>query len=104
MIELLKAYNEYRYREYESEQITLDEFIKEIKTEKGVIYITYTEDDNGVPMQTAYDLKHEEYITLYNEEEKERKKVELEYFIQDLLYCDFDDFIRDCWEYVKEGE
>lgn len=102
MKELLKAYNDYHYREYEHGPLTMEEFKKEIENENGIIYIAYTEDETGAPMQTAYDFKTQEYITLYNEEEKERKKVSLKWFIHDLKYASFDDFIRDCWQYAQE--
>lgn len=104
MTELLNAYNVYTYREYEKEPTSWGQFIDMILLNKGIIYIAYTEDETGTPMQCAYDLKNEEYITLYNGEEKERTKVPLECFINDLLFCVFDDFIRECWKYAQEEE
>lgn len=102
MKKLLQALNDYRAREYDDAPMNWGQFIDTLLLNRGLLYIAYTEDDNGAPMQMAYDVKRCEYVHMYNGEEKARETASLETFANDLEICEFDDFVRDLWQYAED--
>ena len=103
-VELLDALNKYYEQEYGDWYDTLSDTIGEDGL-IGIAYTEYYENDDYYEydtIQVSYDLDTEEYVYICNDKEgkhEKREKASIDYFIDDLKWCDFNDFIR----FDKEG-
>ena len=70
---------------------------------KNPLPIAYTElgTKNQFPVEVSFDLNTEEYIYDVNGE-KYRQKSSIEQLKGDLCGCNFDDFIRDAYDYLEK--
>ena len=97
--EVLNAINIFSNKEYGYTYNALSDAIDE----DGIIWIAHTEYDDDdyedygyYTLQVGYDIDTEEYVHIYDDENGKheyRQRIKLNYFMEDLRLCDFDDFL-----------
>lgn len=96
--ELLKAYNDYAMREFESEPIS------ELPSD-GILHVAYTESENGKEIQCDIDFNRCAWLEYIDGELwRETVRDSLESFIQELRWCNFDDIVSDAMWAADEEE
>lgn len=93
--EILKAYQEYCYYEFD------DNETKEMQKVYGVAFTTLG-DNEEYAIQLDYNTEKQEYLYYVDCELKKTESIPLKTFLEDLKNATFEDFIRDFYDIIEE--